>query len=195
MKVINCYLEETIDTAFSSVRTEENPIGNFICDLMKKEHSADIAFLNAGNIRADKVYEKGFIKVGDWYDMIPFTVPIVKIECTGLMIKNACEVGVSKYPALEGRFMQTSNLSFKFDPSKESGERVEDVKIGGQAIDEEETYTIATSDYIAAGKDGYDCLIGAGIIVDEENAPCLKQIVLDYFGKPFRYILLNSNSN
>lgn len=186
MHIVNCHLDETVDTAFSSVRTEENPIGNFICDLMKKEHSADIAFLNSGNIRADKVYEKGFMKVGDWYDIVPFTVPIVKIECTGLMIKNACEVSVSKYPALEGRFLQTSNLFFKFDPSKEPGERVkiEDVRIGDKQIDPEDTYTVATCNYVANGKDGYDCLIGSGIIVEEENAPLLKQIILQFFGKP-----------
>jgi 5'-nucleotidase len=143
MKITNCHLDEAVDTAFSSVRSEENPIGNFICDLMKKEHSADIAILNSGNIRADKLYPKGFMKVGDWYDLIPFTVPIVKIECTGLMIKNACEVCVSKYPALEGRFLQTSNLFFKFDPTKETGNRIniEDIRIGDKQLDPEETYT------------------------------------------------------
>ena len=173
LKLSNSYLEESVDTGFSSVRNEENPIGNFICDLMKKELSTDCAIINSGNIRADKVYDAGFMTIGDWNDLIPFEVPVLKIQCTGLMLKNACENAVSKWPALEGRFIQTSSLHFKFDPSKEPGNRVkiEDVTVGDIPVQEEELYTVATSNYIAKGKDGFDCLVGCGILIDAENAP------------------------
>ena len=38
---------------------------------------------------------------------------------------EALENAVSKYPQLEGRFLQVSGLKFAFDPSKPVGERVD----------------------------------------------------------------------
>ena len=119
--MVNCHLEAEIDTAFSSVRTEENPFGNFLCDLMRFHHNSDCAILNSGNIRADRPFPQGNMKLIDWDDLIPFVVPILLISCTGDALKKACEVSVSKWPALEGRFLQTSNLHFSFDPTKEPG--------------------------------------------------------------------------
>lgn len=185
-QVVNCELETEIDTAFSSVRTEENPFGNFLCDLMRFHHNADCAIVNSGNIRADRVFQKGQMKLVDWDDLIPFVVPILMIQCTGKVLKQACEVSVSKWPALEGRFMQTSNLLFSFDPSKEPGQRVDinDVYIGSKKIEADKLYKVATSDYMANGKDGYDCLLDATTLVDLENSLTLKDIVLSFFGKP-----------
>ena len=80
--------------------------------------------------------------------------------------------------------MQTSNLHFSFDPSKEPGQRVDinDVYIGSKKIEEERVYTLATSDYMANGKDGYDCLLEATTLVDLENSLTLKDIVLNFLG-------------
>lgn len=86
-QVVNCELEAEIDTAFSKVRTEENPFGNFLCDLMRFHHNSDCAILNSGNIRADRVFSKGPMKIVDWDDLIPFVVPILKISCTGKVLK------------------------------------------------------------------------------------------------------------
>ena len=101
------------------------------------------------------------------------------------MLKEVCEVSVSKWPALEGRFVQTSKLHFTFDPSKEPGQRVDinDVYIGSKKVEPEKLYTVATSDYLANGKDGYDCLKDATQLVDIENSLTLKDIVLSFLGK------------
>lgn len=124
-KVEICHLATTVNTAFSSVRTEENPIGNFLCDLMRLHYFSDCAILNSGNIRADRIFEPGNMKIADWDDLIPFKVPVLLVECPGSVLKQACENAVSKWPALEGRFMQTSNLHFSFDASKQPGSRVD----------------------------------------------------------------------
>ena len=69
----------------------------------------------------------------------------------------AClENGVSKWPALEGRFPQVSGIQFAFDPAKPPGSRVDPklVKIGDEYIDMGEgqdkgrTYRMATKSYL-----------------------------------------------
>jgi 5'-nucleotidase len=84
LKIVNCFLDAELDTKFSSIRTKETPIGNFLADLMLREHNCDCAFLNGGNVRADQVYDAGKFTVGDWNDLLPFCVPVVKIEISGV---------------------------------------------------------------------------------------------------------------
>ena len=55
--------------------------------------------------------------------------------------------------------------------------------IGSKKIEAEKVYTVATSEYLADGKDGFDCLLGSTILVDIENSLTLKDIVLNFLGK------------
>lgn len=50
---------------------------------------------------------------------------------------DALENGVSKYPALEGRFPQVAGMSYGFDPSKPPNQRVEPmlIKVQGEYLD------------------------------------------------------------
>lgn len=83
MKKINTMLNTELDVKFSSVRTKETKIGNFVADMMRKHYHADVGLLNSGCFRPDRVYKKGFITVGDWFDIFPFTTPILKIQIKG----------------------------------------------------------------------------------------------------------------
>ncbi|NMR95745.1 multifunctional 2',3'-cyclic-nucleotide 2'-phosphodiesterase/5'-nucleotidase/3'-nucleotidase, partial [Vibrio parahaemolyticus] len=46
-------------------------------------------------------------------------------------------------------------LNYTFDPSKPVGERIVSITINGKPIELQETYTMATNDFLAAGGDGY----------------------------------------
>merc|ERR1719210_1410888 len=54
-----------LDGRFSSVRTRETNLGNFICDVMVAATNADFALLNSGTLRSDSVPHAGpfFLKV------------------------------------------------------------------------------------------------------------------------------------
>jgi 5'-nucleotidase len=184
MKKPVCYLDADIDSRFSKVRSEETPIGNFITDLMRKEHNADCAVLNSGNIRADKIFKAGQKMVlGDWYDMIPFTIPVCLIEITGQQILTMLENSVSKLPSLSGRFLQVSYIHFEFDPRKPEGERVNDgsVKVAGKPLDASKKYTMAAPDFLIAGKDGFEDILNAEVLISDENGPELKLVLTRFF--------------
>lgn len=173
-----------MDTTFASVRTQETAIGNFLADLMRKEHNADCALIHGGGIRADKMFNQGFMTRGDWNEIIPFQTSIVLLEATGEQIFQALENGVSKVPALEGRFIHPSNLTFAYDSTKPEGHRVEreSVKIGENKIDFTKTYRVAVPNFISWGKDGFDCLANTKKLVDYLLAPELKDVITEFLG-------------
>ena len=103
-KVINI-TEKPLDIRFKTVRSRETLIGNFVCDLIQEEVSANCAFINSGNFRADNIYKPGEMNIGDWHDIFPFDIGIMKLGMTGKQIREVLEVGVSMYPSLEGRFL------------------------------------------------------------------------------------------
>ena len=117
----------------------------------------------------------------------------------GAQIIAALENSVSQWPKLEGRFPQVSGINFAFDPNKPPGKRINSklVKIGDEYIDmgddEDEgldnkgnkkkvrTYRMATKSYLAHGKDGYDDLSNAKVLIDDEEGPQLTYAVQNHF--------------
>lgn len=141
-----------LDSRFSTVRTKESNIGNFVCDVMRQYHHAECTIMAAGTIRGDQIYPPGAIRIKDLTNCFPFEDPVVLLKVSGAAIRGALENGVSSYPALEGRFPQVSNIEFTFDPSKEPGSRVTSLTIGGEEVDEGRRYTLATRGYMGRGK-------------------------------------------
>ena len=54
--------EVDLDGRFTSIRTSETNLGNFICDIMVAATNADLAVLNSGTFRSDAM-QKGAIEV------------------------------------------------------------------------------------------------------------------------------------
>lgn len=47
-------------------------------------------------------------------------------------------------------------MTVKFDPAKEPGSRIVELLIGGEAVDPEKTYVLATNNFMAIGGDKYE---------------------------------------
>lgn len=77
---------------------------------------------------------------------------MVVIKVQGKALLEALENSVGKYPALEGRFPQVSNIHFEFDPSKPEGSRVMHAEVGGEPLELERPYKLVTRGYMARGK-------------------------------------------
>ena len=144
-----------LDARFSTVRTRESNIGNFVCDIMRQYHGADCAIMASGTIRGGQIYPPGAIRIKDIIMCFPFEDPGVLLRVTGQAIWDAIENSVSLYPALEGRFPQVSGMEFEFDPSREPGRRVTSLLIGGKPLEPERKYKLATRGYMGRGKGIY----------------------------------------
>ncbi len=153
-------------------RSGENPMGDYIADLLRAKYKTDFALSNGGGIR-DTFPAKTYIPantalvrtgtgaldvtLGDALTVYPFGNQVATTVVTGANLWKALENGVGgNYPA-DGRFPQVSGLKFTFDSSKPIGQRIVTVTdTAGKAIEKDSTeYTLTTLDYIIYGGDGY----------------------------------------
>lgn len=62
----NCDLDGT----FSSIRTGETNLGNFVTDIMLGSTHADLAILNSGTLRSDRIHAKGDFTMRDLFSIL-----------------------------------------------------------------------------------------------------------------------------
>ena len=153
-------------------RSGENPMGDYIADLLRAKYKTDFALTNGGGIRDTfpaKTYvpaATGLVRtgagpldvtLGDAFTVFPFGNQVATTVVSGANLWKALENGVGgNYPA-DGRFPQVSGLKFSFDSSKPLGSRIVSVtKLDGTPIAKDSTeYTLTTLDYMIYGGDGY----------------------------------------
>ena len=181
------YTAVPLDGRFTTVRTKESNLGNFVCDLMRHYYDTDCALMAAGTIRGDQIYSPGVLRLKDLLNCFPFEDPVVVLRINGKAILEALENSVFLVPALEGRFPQVSNIQFAYNPNLKPGSRVIWTKIHGEPLELKGSYTMATRGYMGRGKDGYNSLLvrseggEAEEVVSEENGILISMVLRQYF--------------
>lgn len=169
-----------IQTLRSLVRTQEMPFGNFITDTIRKHAKVDIGLINGGVIRGNKRYSKGVLLTRrDIVSELPFRTHLAKLNLTGRQLKQVLEHSVSDVETAKGRFLQVSGLSFSFSTERPVGKRTEAIKVNEQDLELNKTYSVATSDYLASGGDGFDTFLSVESISNNQQAsPLLSDLVI-----------------
>ena len=153
------------DDTKPSVRKNETILGNLITDgMLAKAKSVTkknvvMALQNGGGIRA--AIDKGPITVGEVITVLPFGNTLAVMDVTGEELKAAFEHSFGQYPKENGGFLHVAGAKVEFDSSKPKGQRVVSVKYkdgSGNyvAIQDTETYGVATNAFTAQGGDGFD---------------------------------------
>jgi 5'-nucleotidase len=155
-------------------RAGEHAFGNWSADTVRAKYGTDFALVNGGGIRtsfpaetyepADKTLVRSDaaegpydIVLGDVYTIQPFGNVFSIIEVTGTQIWQALENGVSKGQG-DGRWPHVSGMKYTVDLTKESGSRIVSITdLTGKAVAKDSTnYTLALTDFVAKGGDGYN---------------------------------------
>ena len=176
-----------INTKFSLIRSSASSFCNLVADLFRKETSADCSLIVSGSVRSDRIYpENTVFSFGDVYDIYPLDHELCLIRISGEHLLQALENGVSKYPALEGRFPHVSNITFEFDPQLPAGSRVNPhtVTVAGVPLEREKLYKVAMTNYIADGKDGYDPFKQGHHLIDSGSRKPVRDLIIDLFCRP-----------
>jgi 2',3'-cyclic-nucleotide 2'-phosphodiesterase (5'-nucleotidase family) len=104
------------------------------------------------------------ISRGQVLTVLPFGNIVVTLQVNGAELKTMLENGVSRMPAVDGRFPQVSGLCFTYDIAAPAGSRVTgavfanpDGTCSATSVDltAAATYKIAENDFMASGGDGY----------------------------------------
>ncbi|MDR0903930.1 MAG: 5'-nucleotidase C-terminal domain-containing protein [Ruminococcus sp.] len=139
------------------IRSQESVIADMVADSMRWAGDSDIAFCNAGNVRGP-IFE-GKVTLGVISNILPYSNIIYVADLKGSVIREVLNYSASLYGHDDGGFMQVSGVSYAFDPEKPEGERLIEVLVNGDPLEDEAYYKVATFDFLAKGGDGYDMLI------------------------------------
>ena len=140
--------EVPLDVREDTVREKESNFGNYLADVMRGEMKSDIALINGGAFRGDRVIPPGPLTLNDIYTVMLFENELRSIEITGRQLLEALENGVSMIGEKAGRFPQVSGMKFTFDPDMPVGQRVTKVTIGDAPLDLAKVYTMATIEFL-----------------------------------------------
>lgn len=162
-----------LDADTVRLRAAETNLGDFVADVARDDAHADVALVNSGSIRGDRVYAAGPVTRRTVVAIHPFGGVICKVEMPGRVLLEALENGGSKLPAADGRFPQVSGLTMTVNPSAPAGSRVQDVRVGSAPLDPATRYTAAVTDYMVKGGDGYAMFNGARVLVGPEAGDLL----------------------
>jgi len=169
-----------LDTRKASVRGRETAFGDFIADAMRTATGADLAIINGGAIRGDRLYPAGAtLTRGDILAELPFDDRLVVIELSGADVMAILENAVSRIGRDDGRFGQISGARIVVRADKAPGARIETITIGGAPLALDRTYRVATIDFLGRGKDGYSAFSRGGTVIGEVDGPALVATVIE----------------
>ena len=174
------------------VRSNETNLGDLCADAYRYMSGADVAVVNGGGIRAN--IPAGDITYGQVIAVHPFGNEMCVVEVTGQELLDALELSASKLPGEFGGFLHVSGMSFTIDMSVESsvvldensmfvsvdGERrVKDVMVGGEPLDPERVYTLASHNYkLKSSGDGYSMFADNNFLMDSVMID--NQVLINY---------------
>ena len=160
------------------LRSRETNLGDFIADAMRAHARTDVALVNGGGIRSDRIIPPGSLTRRDLAAMSPFGNVVMTLELTGRVLREVLEQALPQREREAGGFLQVAGLTLTFDPARPAGQRIVSLEVGGAALDPERRYTAAVVDYIAGGKDGLDAFLKGRVLVDAMSGPLLADILL-----------------
>lgn len=144
----------TLETDWRAAYSEECNLGQFEADAFRSKTGADIGFVNGGGLR--KSLFKGNILVGDIWEINPFGNEVQVFTVSGKslrqMIKNNIKIRREKQNGGEGaEILQTSGLNYSYDSrlvDAGSEDFLLSLNLGRTEIQDEQSYTIATNNYV-----------------------------------------------
>jgi 2',3'-cyclic-nucleotide 2'-phosphodiesterase (5'-nucleotidase family) len=146
-----------LDVRDEVVREAESNFGSYIADLIRAELRTDVALVNGGALRGDRVVPAGPLTLEDLETALMFPDRVVVIRLTGEQLRQALENGVSRASERDGRFPQVSGLTFAFDPDRPPSQRILRITVGDAPLERHRTYTLGTTDFLTkpGNLDGY----------------------------------------
>lgn len=152
---------EDLDGVWEHLRIGETNLGRVITDAYLLETDADVAFENAGGIRAS--VSKGDVTYGDIIGIAPFGNYIVTKQITGAELLEVLETALSiqvdciaannsgdydAWPVHSGEYLQVGGMTVKYDLSKEEGNRIWYAEVQGEPLVKDKLYTVASNNFL-----------------------------------------------
>lgn len=152
-------VNQVVGTLPEELTKKKNSQGNYplaeaVAESGQFALDTDMAFFHHGGVRAS--LDKGNVTMEDLYTVLPFNQYFVKLSLTGEQIKQALE---QQWMNGKENRIQEVGITYSVNPAAPSGHRIVNLKDRyGQEIQPKKKYTVATSNYLASGGDGFTAL-------------------------------------
>lgn len=155
------YTPIELDGIWEHTRINETTMGRAISESYLLATDADIAFENAGGIRAS--IEKGQVTYQNVLDVSPYGNYIITKELTGKeileMIETSLEImktniaanesgGYDGWPVNSGNMLQAGGIDIEYNLSLPMGNRIIKAFVNGKKVQEKQTYIVAMNNYL-----------------------------------------------
>jgi len=143
--------------ATSANYADETNVGTLASDIMRDVMDADVGYQNPGGVRSGTTYGPGPITGADVYNIFPFPNKVVKVEISGADLKYGLEYGISALPwSFFGMQAgaQVSGVQYEYQ-GHDGDQEIRSFYVGGDELEEDETYTLATIDFVYENYAGF----------------------------------------
>ncbi|NEU58980.1 bifunctional UDP-sugar hydrolase/5'-nucleotidase [Halorussus sp. MSC15.2] len=150
-------VKDPIDRAETTLFGGECRLGNLVADAYRWETGADVGLQNSGGVRTGEALA-GEVTAGDLVSVTPFEERVVVAEVSGATLRDAFEWAAGPdlgFAEPEWWHAQVSGASVRWNPETHA---VESVRVGGEPLDDDRTYSVALSDYVLHTDDEFPSL-------------------------------------
>jgi 5'-nucleotidase len=157
----------TADILRAANAAGESALGDRIADAQNFDAQqagagSQVAFMNAGGIRADLLYalisggeQPGEITYGEAFTVQPFGNSLVTMSLTGAQIDALLE---QQFSGGIGTLQVSEGFSYERSTSAAVGSKVGNITLNGVALDPAATYRVTVNSFLADGGDNYTIL-------------------------------------
>lgn len=171
------HTETPLDRSETTLFGGESRLGNFVADAYRWKTGADVALQNSGGLRTGQTLD-GAVTAADVISLVPFEEPVAVAEVTGRQLERVLDGGAGVdlgFAEPDWWHAQVSGVTLEWDPRDHS---VSVLEVGGEPLEPERRYHLATSDYLFHTDDEFAALDPAFRI--ERTAETQYEVLLEY---------------
>mgnify|MGYP000733482734 CR=1 FL=1 len=150
-------VETPIDRSETTLFGGECRLGNFVADAYRWETGAEVGLQNSGGVRTGDPLD-GEVTAAELVSVTPFEERVVVAEVPGSALRAAFEWAASPdlgFAEAGWWHAQVSGAELAWDPEARA---VESVRVGGNPLDPDRTYSVGLSDYVLHTDDEFPSL-------------------------------------
>lgn len=171
---------KALDARTQSVRMHATNAGTLVAEAFRSGLNADFAIVNGGSLRSDKLVGPGVLRRQDIKQLLPFENHVYKLSLTGeALLQVMKNLGTALGQRPQGRYPHVAGLQLVW----EGGQIATVHDQHGKPLSPNRVYTLAVTDFLAEGNNGYDGLKRAKRLNTEDTAPIETELVMQYIEK------------
>jgi 2',3'-cyclic-nucleotide 2'-phosphodiesterase (5'-nucleotidase family) len=145
----------TVPLSAEQAREAECPLGDLAADAARSALQADLALVQASQFRQAVIPAGNLTREALTGALLYPDEAIVLVRISGQQLQSALERGLSMLPKPSTAFLQVSGITVTFRSDAAAGDRVDQIKVGREALSLTKEYRVAMPASLAKGALGY----------------------------------------